>query len=85
MAATLIQAENIKGRILDKETGEPLVGALVKVTGSAQGAVTDVDGNYTLKHIPAGTYTIEVTYIGYTTLQVTDVQVADGHRHTRTG
>lgn len=76
MAATLIQAENIKGRILDKETGEPLVGALVKVTGSAQGAVTDVDGNYTLKHIPAGTYTIEVTYIGYTTLQVTDVQVA---------
>ena len=61
MAATLIQAENIKGRILDKETGEPLVGALVKVTGSAQGAVTDVDGNYTLKHIPAGTYTIVVT------------------------
>ena len=82
MAATLIQAENIKGRILDKETGEPLVGALVKVTGSAQGAVTDVDGNYTLKHIPAGTYTIEIGYnttsSTSTMFQFTMSQVADG-------
>lgn len=75
LITTVMQAENIKGRIIDKETGEPLVGALVKVVGFSQGGVTDVDGNYTLKKIPSGTYIIEVTYVGYRTLQVKDVQV----------
>ena len=76
LSAAVLQAENIKGRILDKQTGEPLVGALVKVAGSSQGAVTDADGNYLIKGIAPGTYTLEVTYIGYASMQVTDVQVA---------
>ena len=76
LSAAVLQAENIKGRILDKQTGEPLVGALVKVAGSSQGAVTDADGNYLIKGIAPGIYTLEVTYIGYASMQVTDVQVA---------
>ena len=45
IVATALHAENIKGQISDKTTGEPLVGALVKVVGSTQGGVTDIDGH----------------------------------------
>uniref|UniRef100_UPI003FF0B850 carboxypeptidase-like regulatory domain-containing protein n=1 Tax=Phocaeicola sp. TaxID=2773926 RepID=UPI003FF0B850 len=75
IVATALHAENIKGQISDKTTGEPLVGALVKVVGSTQGGVTDIDGHYQLRQLPAGTYTLEVTYVGYRTLQVPDVRL----------
>ena len=59
-------AGNLKGNIVDKETGEPLTGATVQVTGTATGAVADVDGNYSLRLKP-GTYDLQVSYVGYQT------------------
>lgn len=46
MAAT---AGTVKGTITDRQTKEPLTGATVQVSGTAQGAVADLDGNYTLE------------------------------------
>ena len=57
-------AGNIKGTVLDKQTKEPLTGATIQITGTAQGVVADIDGNYTL-NVNDGTYTITVRYIGY--------------------
>ena len=56
-------AGNIKGTVLDKQTREPLTGATVQITGTAQGAVADIDGNYRLE-VKNGTYTVTVRYIG---------------------
>ncbi len=61
MAAT---AGTVKGTITDRQTKEPLTGATVQVSGTAQGAVADLDGNYTLE-LKNGTYTLTVRYIGY--------------------
>ena len=58
MAAT---AGTIKGTITDRQTKEPLTGATVQVSGTAQGAVADLDGNYTLE-LKNGTYTLTVRY-----------------------
>ena len=63
----LQQNQGIKGSVLDA-TGEALVGASVKVVGTTTGAVTDIDGNFTINCKP-GTM-IEVSYIGYKTLTV---------------
>ena len=49
-------AGNIKGTVLDKQTKEPLTGATIQITGTAQGVVADIDGNYTL-NVKDGTYT----------------------------
>lgn len=46
MAAT---AGTIKGTITDRQTKEPLTGATVQVSRTVQGAVADLDGNYTLE------------------------------------
>ena len=59
-------AGNLKGNITDKSTREPLTGATVQVVGTALGAVADLDGNYQLNLKP-GTYTLQVSYIGYKT------------------
>lgn len=55
---------SVKGRVLD-ETGEGVFSASVVIDASKGWATaTDFDGNYMLE-VPAGTYTITVSYIGY--------------------
>lgn len=68
---------SISGTVLD-EAGESLVGATILVTGTTIGTVTDLNGQYVLKQVPAGTHTIEVRFISYQTQQVSEVQVTGG-------
>ena len=59
----LAQTDAIKGTVLDIN-GEPIIGATVTVAGQkGTGAITDIDGNYTLK-VPKDTK-VTITYIGY--------------------
>lgn len=67
-------AGTIKGTILDKTTKDPLTGATVQIVGTSQGAVADIDGNYTI-NIKAGTYTLEIKYVGYKEIKRTEVKV----------
>ncbi|MGN1255341.1 MAG: carboxypeptidase-like regulatory domain-containing protein, partial [Prevotella sp.] len=57
------QQVNVRGNIVD-ETGEPVIGATVKVAGTTNGAVTDLDGNFKLQNVKSGT-DITVSYMGY--------------------
>jgi TonB-dependent receptor len=61
----LYASGNIKGTVVDSLNNEPLGGANVFLQGSAFGAATDIQGHYEIKNIPAGTYTIKCSYIGY--------------------
>ncbi len=65
------QAKKITGKVLDA-AGEPIIGASVLVKGSGTGAVTDVDGKFSVE-APAGS-TLEISFIGYKTamLKVTN-------------
>lgn len=45
--------------------GESVIGASVKVVGTKNGTVTDIDGRFTLDDVAKGA-TIEISYIGYT-------------------
>jgi len=71
------QKGTIRGTITDAQTGEPLMftSVYVKNTDPPMGAQTDLDGKYEIK-ITAGTYTLEVSYVGYATNTITEVQVA---------
>lgn len=64
-AAQVVQQSGVvKGQVLDS-AGEPIIGATVRVQGSKNGTVTDLDGNFTLSAAPGST--VEVSYIGYKT------------------
>ena len=77
LGSAFAQNRTVKGCVIDKETGETLIGASVVVQGREQiGTITDLDGNFVLS-IPSGKQKIVVSYIGYTsvTLDPKDTQV----------
>lgn len=62
-----VQAQNqqqIKGNVVD-EFGEPMIGVTIKVKGSIEATITDLDGNFTIKAAPNAT--LEMSYVGYVT------------------
>jgi len=56
----------IRGVVTDKASGEPLPAANIVVVGTMMGTTTDADGAFILE-VPAGEYTLRVSYIGYET------------------
>lgn len=75
VSPTLANGGTIKGRVTDKDTNEPLIGANIVVLGANWGAATDINGYYEIKNIPAGTYTIRASYIGYKPVELKDIRV----------
>jgi hypothetical protein len=55
----------IKGKVTDRETGEPLPGANVLIVGTTFGAASDFDGEFVILNVPPGVYTVKATFIGY--------------------
>lgn len=71
LICTIVQAQNltIKGKVISKSDGEPIIGATVVETNQMNnGTITDVDGNFTLSVKQGGE--ISVSYIGYKTVKV---------------
>ena len=65
--STCVQAQTVSGVVKD-EAGEPIIGASIKVQGSKEGAITDFNGNFSVK--AASNATLVISYVGYTTQQV---------------
>lgn len=61
---------SINGRVVDASTSEPLIGATVAVKGTQMGKITDLDGRFIIGGINSNTITLEVSYIGYLTQEV---------------
>ena len=54
----------VKGKVTDAESGEGLIGATVTVVGTTRGAVSDIDGNFSVE-VPEGSTQIRFAYTGY--------------------
>jgi A-macroglobulin TED domain/Carboxypeptidase regulatory-like domain/MG2 domain/Alpha-2-macroglobulin family len=70
----------LTGKITDKETGEDLIGAsiqIIKGNTRFKGVVTNYDGEYRLP-LPQGTYSMEVSYTGYSTTRYNDFYITKG-------
>lgn len=59
--------KTVSGKVIDASTGEAIIGASVVQKGTNNGAITDLDGNYTFS-APAGA-TVQVSSIGYQTYE----------------
>ncbi len=68
LMTTALFAQNtgvLKGFIYDKENGEAVLFTNVYLKGTKYGASTDVNGFFFIDKVPEGTYTVEVSYLGY--------------------
>ncbi len=71
----LAQSGNLAGTVLDASTGEALPGVNIILKGTYYGAATDVDGKFKINNISTGTYNIEISFIGYKTVQYTGFEI----------
>jgi outer membrane receptor protein involved in Fe transport len=72
------QYGKIAGRVVDRETGEPLIGANVLILGTTLGAATDINGRYVIHNVPPGLYDIRASYVGYQDMTIREVRVTAG-------
>ncbi|MBQ2520911.1 MAG: TonB-dependent receptor, partial [Paludibacteraceae bacterium] len=63
-----LMARPVSGVVVDKATGEPIIGASVLEKGTTNGTITDFDGNFTLEVAEGAT--LEISYVGYATQSI---------------
>ena len=75
--AAYSQQGTVRGTVFDGATGEYLVGVTVFVEGTTTGTISDLDGNFNLSIAP-GTYNLQISYISYQTMNLSEVEVKAG-------
>lgn len=68
IGAGVLNAQTVKGTGISGSDNEPLIGASVMVQGTKTGAVTDLDGNFTIE--AKNGQTLEVSYLGFITQKI---------------
>ncbi len=75
------QSGTLQGKVLDATTGEAIAFANVSIESNGQiitGGMTDFDGKFVIKPIPAGTYDVKASYVGYHPLQYKGMKIMSG-------
>ena len=79
----------IVGKVLEENTTEALAGANILLAGTSIGTLADAYGNFKLKNIKPGVYTIQVSFIGYQvfseSITVTDQAITSLNVRMRSG
>jgi hypothetical protein len=77
-STSLIFAQNngiIKGKIVNKINEQPLKSVYIRIIGTNLGAISNQDGEYTIKNLESGLYTLQFSIIGFETYTATNVAV----------
>lgn len=67
----VVGQHKLTGRVLDKSSGKPLPGAHVRIEGSKLQAIADVEGGFVFQRLPDGIITLNISYIGFESMQKT--------------
>lgn len=73
----------LSGKVVDGKTGETLIGVSVLVENTSYATVTDLDGNYLINDIAAGTYTVVYKYIGYENFTANNIVIRNNENTTQ--
>ncbi len=65
---SLFAQSDISGTVTEQSSGEPIIGANLILLGTSQGNATDFNGNYVIRGVQPGEYTIRVSSVGYVTI-----------------
>lgn len=65
----------ITGVVVDAESGDPIAGANIFLENTTLGAASDLEGRFIISKVPAGTYTMVVSVIGYAETRIKDLNV----------
>jgi outer membrane receptor protein involved in Fe transport len=74
----MAQIGTIKGTVKDAVSGEPIIGASIRLAGTALGNTADLEGNFEIAKVTPGTYELIVSFLSYKTDTVSNVTVVAG-------
>ncbi len=78
---TFAQQGIIRGKVIDKSSGEELIGATIFIEGTTIGTITDFDGNFSLENLEPGTINIRCSFISYETINIQHVEIKADEVH----
>lgn len=73
---TSLLAIDFSGKIINKESNKAILGATIKLEGTAKGSISDKKGEYQIKNIKSGKYRILVSYVGFE-LIAKDIEITE--------
>ena len=76
VCASPIEAQEtgtIYGTVVDRQNGDPLMGATVFLEGTNWGTLCDLDGSFRLIDIPVGKYVLIESMIGYQKMSISNI------------
>lgn len=75
--SSAVNNTSVSGKVLDKETGEPLVGVMIKISELNMVTYTDFEGNFIFSGIEKGNYNMMASYISYQNCMLQNVSVKE--------
>lgn len=75
--ANIVKQGTVRGRIIDA-TKQTLPGASIYIEKLRTGVTSDVNGFYTFSNLDPGIYTVKVSYVGYSPVEI-KITIPDGH------
>lgn len=77
--AAAVKSTQIVGKVTDVATGEALVGVSLKLNGFDSTTYTDLEGNFKIEGVTPGTYNIDVDYVSYKNVTLTEVSTSSSN------
>ena len=66
----------IAGKVADRDSGEPLPGVSVLITGTVMGAATNIQGEFFIINVAPGNYDLRASLVGYGPVEIQNVKVS---------
>ncbi len=75
-----VPVQTVKGRVVDadSEISIPGVNVVIVESNPQKGTITDIDGYFIIENVPVGRYTIQVSFLGYEPVVLSEVLVGSG-------
>mgnify|MGYP001791580272 CR=1 FL=1 len=70
--------QTVRGTVVEQATLQPLVGATVYLKGADLGSSTNEQGSFVIQEVPIGRYVLEVSFVGYETVQISGLLIKSG-------
>ncbi len=65
----------VSGRVVDAQSGAPLIGVNLLLEGTAQGAVSDTEGRFIILQVSPGVYSLRCSMVGYESMRMENISV----------
>ncbi len=76
------QKGTIAGKIIDAKYADALIGVSIRLDENGGGAISDLDGNFSIANVPVGKHKITINYTGYSPKTIEDIDVKNGEATT---